>query len=138
MTKGPLGKTWGTITILLDMMFGGFSPCIYGHYALVSRAENCLGFWKLYMRWWLLLGWLVSASQTSNNDSFCYHNLSVNITLCPFLLYFRMLYPIHCFHKSTYQATLKAILDLVAIAIIVTPGFFWLSVVNSCFWILSP
>ena len=113
-------------------MFEGFSPCIYGHYTLVSGSENFLESWKLYMKSWLLLEWLVSAFQASIIDSFCFHNLSVNITLCSFLLYFRMLYFINCLYKSIYQATLNATLDLVTGVVIVTPSFSWLSVVKSC------
>lgn len=138
--KVPWDKSCGTLPFYLTWCSRTFSPaCMATNVWISSWIWKMPRVWKLYMKSRLLLEWLVSASQASINDSFYYHNLRVNTTLCLFLLYFGMFYSTDCLYKSTYQATLKAALNLVAIVIIMTLDFSWLSVVNFCFWsLLSP
>ena len=103
----------------------------------------CISFciWKLpqnlnfYIGSWFSLEWLVSVSQAFNCDLLSCHYQRVNIVLWPFLLYFHILHSTIS-RNLIYQASLKVIMILVAIAIISILGFYSLKVVTSCFWIL--
>lgn len=103
----------------------------------------CISFyiWKLpqnlyfYIGSWCSLEWPVSVSQAFICDLLSCHNLRVIIVLWPFLLYFHILYSTIS-RNLIYQAFLKVIMILVAIAIISTLGFCSLKVVTSCFWII--